>query len=68
MADEAVDANTEDVDELQHTIEACDYAMPDEVATELEKDPPDILPLIQAGISLGHFAMTKVYGNITLRI
>jgi len=67
--DEVAEANAEDADELEPSIEASDNAMLNEVATELEEDSPSDIPLLtRAEINLGCFAITKVRCNLTLKI
>ena len=67
--DEVAEANAEDADELEPSVEASDNAMLDEVATELEEDSPSDIPLLtRAEINLSHFVITKVCCNLILKI
>jgi len=65
---EEAEADIEDADELEPSVEASDSAMVDQVAAELEEDSADMPPLTRAEINLGRFAITKVCCNHYARI
>jgi hypothetical protein len=66
---EVAEADIEDADELEPSVEASNNAMIDQVAAELEEDSAaDMPPLTRAEINLGRFAITKVCCNYYVRI